>query len=121
LDLVTVLRRGRTVDAWSFVCLSDLAVGRPPAVALPPVQADERDHAARCRRARHEHRGAALLQRRRRRLLLLLHSIAVFSASLRENLRLWNEDISDDLIVAALAKAQLGFASGCFHKVLTPC
>lgn len=54
----------------------------------------------------------------RRRLLLLPHSIAVFSASLRENVRLWDEEISDDLIVAALDKAQLGLASALFPQGL---
>jgi ABC-type multidrug transport system fused ATPase/permease subunit len=58
------------------------------------------------------------LSEHRRRLLLLPHSIAVFSASLPENVRLWDEKISDDLIVAALDKAQLGLASALFPQGL---
>jgi ABC-type bacteriocin/lantibiotic exporter with double-glycine peptidase domain len=61
---------------------------------------------------------ASGLSEHRRRLLLLPHSIAVFSASLRENVRLWDEDVSDDLIVAALQRAQLGLASAPFPEGL---
>lgn len=61
---------------------------------------------------------ASDLSEHRRRLLLLPHSIAVFSASLRENVRLWDEEVSDDLIIAALERAQLGLASALFPEGL---
>ena len=61
---------------------------------------------------------ASDLSEHRRRLLLLPHSIAVFSASLRENVRLWDEDISDDLAIAALERAQLGLAPALFPEGL---
>lgn len=58
------------------------------------------------------------LSEHRRRLLLLPHSIAVFSASLRENVRLWDDAISDDLIMAALTKAELGLGPALFPQGL---
>ena len=61
---------------------------------------------------------ASDLSEHRRRLLLLPHSIAVFSASLRENVRLWDEEVPDDLIIAALERAQLRLDSALFPQEL---
>ena len=58
------------------------------------------------------------LSEHRRRILLLPHSIAVFSASLRENVRLWDEGFTDDQIAGALEAAKLGLASGVFPEGL---
>lgn len=58
------------------------------------------------------------LNQHRRRVLLLPHSIAVFGANLRENVRLWDEDVSDDLVIAALEKARLGIGSALFPEGL---
>jgi ABC-type bacteriocin/lantibiotic exporter with double-glycine peptidase domain len=61
---------------------------------------------------------ASDLSEHRRRLLLLPHAIAVFSASLRENVRLWDEQVADDPILAALEKAQLGLTPTLFPEGL---
>jgi ATP-binding cassette, subfamily B, bacterial len=51
--------------------------------------------------------GAMPVDCHRRRVLLVPHAVEVFSASVRDNVRLWDPGLTDADVSAALARAQL--------------
>lgn len=62
--------------------------------------------------------GAVPLGYYRRQVLLVSHAVEVFSASVRDNVRLWNESVSDAQVRAALDAAGLAETVGRFDEGL---